>query len=302
MITSVRVALTSSDQAADTIPTFLFFSTALDADERLLRRFVPLEVCHAHGDMVRITWALPDPAIRLGQVDIMAAEGQEYRARNTAAGGILLWLLSDTADTTGRRTQFLTPYHLDWLASGLQEQPLTVLLSGLGRRRARMLRRQNRLAAAARALLTDVQGYRCDDGTLLRQAAFTLHEAAALAEAAGMTDAWEYFEEVTLMLYPNCHDALIGLAMRARADFTHALPFLARAYAIRPCQDDLVLFARTFARPGYLNPRSVREAITTRAQELNLAEPVFKEPSGQALQVSLDDIVLHLQALAEQLD
>ncbi len=302
MITGVRVALTRPDQGTDSIPTFLLFSTALAEDEHLLRHYAPLEACHTQGgDIIRVTWALPDPAVKLGQVDITVDEGREYQARNIAMSGILLLLLPDTLEAAERRTIELAPYHVDWLAVGIKEQTHQIPISGLGRRRARRLRRQDRLMGAARALLTDIDGYRRADGSLLRQAAYSLHEAALLAEAAGMADAWEYFEEVTLMLYPNCHDALIGLAMRARADFDHALPFLARAYAIRPRQEDLALFARTFARPGHINPRSVRDAILTRAKEENLDEPLFRDSSGQALWVTPDDIVLHLQALTDHL-
>jgi hypothetical protein len=306
MITSVRVALARPEAGAAPILTFLLFSTALAEDANLLELYVPVDSVEVHDEAIGITWSLPDPAIRLGQVDISRSDAAEYRARNQVSGGIHMLLLPETSGASDRRSIDLKPYYVDWLGAAGDDQEgsdpaQAVPVSTWGRHRARLYLRQGRPAQAVQALLDEVGLATRADGSFTRHAAYTLHEVAVLAEAVGMMDAWEYFEAVALMIYPNCHDALIGLALCAKNDPGQALPLLTRAYAIRPQAEDLRLFARSLARPSRQKPSAVRDAILTHTAEVDLAVPLFRDPSGRPLSVAPEEVLAHLQALADRI-
>ena len=301
MINSVHVTLTRSAEDAASIPTFLMVSTDPEDDANLFRLYVPVSSGEKGHERVRLVWTLPDPAIKLGQVELSQADAVDYQASNRACGGVRLLLVRDAPGATDRQSIDLTPFYADWLGRiGGDGGHEPEAVSGLGRHLARRLRR-SQPGEAVQALINEVALATRADGTFSRDVAYTLHEAAIMAEARGLGEAWEYFETVALMIYPNCHDALIGLAMRAQNHPEQAFPLLARAYRIRSHQDDLLLFGRAFARPSGQRPAAVREAILDHATRVDLTAPVFRDASGRPLHVPAERVVDHLRAFASRL-
>ncbi len=305
MINSVHVTLTRSAEDAALIPTFLMVSTNPEEDANLFRLYVPVSSGERGHERVRLVWTLPDPAIRLGQVELLRADAVDYQASNRACGGVRLLMVRDAPGATDRQSIDLTPFYADWLGrigggGGHEPEAVAGPVSGLGRHRARRLR-QSQPGEAVQALIDEVALATRADGTFSRDVAYTLHEAAIMAEACGLGEAWEYFETVALMIYPNCHDALIGLAMRAKNHPEQAFPLLARAYRIRSHQDDLLLFARSFARPSGQRPAAVHEAILDHATRVDLTAPIFRDASGRPLHVPAERVVDHLRAFASRL-
>ncbi len=303
MITSVHITLAGAGDNAAPTPTILFFSTDVEGDVALLERFIPIATGNPHGSGIRLLWSLPDPAIALGRVDLSHDEAGEYQARNRVSGGVDLLIARDAPGATERRALRLDCFYADWLGALSVETPSddadrVAPITGLALRRARIWRDAGCHAYAVRALLDELALASRPDGSLTRRAAYVCHEAALLAEAMQRADACEYFETVALMLYPNCHDALIGLALRAQGDPAQELKLLARAYAVRPHRDDLRLYVRTLARIEEKPPAVVQEMFLTHAAEIPLDAPLFQDAAGQPLRVPPAEILAHLRALA----
>jgi|GEM_PF-6315393 hypothetical protein len=303
MITSVHITLAGAGDNAAPTPTVLFFSTDVEGDVALLERFIPTATGSPHGGGIRLTWSLPDPAMVLGRVDLSHDEASEYQARNRVSGGVDLLVARDAPGATERCALRLDGFYADWLGALSVETPSddadrVAPITGLALRRARIWRDAGCHAHAVLALLDELALASRPDGSLTRRAAYVCHEAALLAEAMRRADACEYFETVALMLYPNCHDALIGLALRAQGDPAQEMKLLARAYAVRPCQDDLRLYVRTLARSERKPPTLIEEAFLSGAAKVRLDAPLFQDAVGQPLRVRPAEILAHLRALA----
>ncbi len=306
MINAIRLILTSPDSDSEPVPTFVLFSRDLADDLALLTRFVPLARGRAGKGPVRITWTLPDPEIRLGEIEVTQAEAANYQAVNRSRRGIQLLLLPDNAQHSAAHAFQLESFYVDW-AGALESDPDAISgeeasasapVTGLAWQTARRTARDDP-KAAFKILLDDVPFLVGHDGRWVRHASFALHEAALIAERSGQLEAWEYFETVALMIYPNCHDALIGLAMRVMPDLNQAFPLFSRAYAIRPHDQDLRLFAHTLARAGKRAPAAMRDLILDHSQKVDLGRPVFKDQTGRALVIPPAEVCARFQALIQ---
>jgi hypothetical protein len=290
MINAIRLVGTPPEAEAPPVPTFLLFSSDLTADSRLLRRYVAVSQQEQTGEKISIRWMLPDPRLTLGSVTISRAEATTFRNQNHALGGVRLMLVSEDSAERDARVIPLQPYYVDWAGTG--EPPAT----GAELLRAHGCREHGDYSDAVAAVAGELRLAVGNDGRFARHAAFALHEAAMVAEAVGLADAWEYFETLALIIYPNCHDALIGMALCARAMPGQALPLLGRAYAIRTSAEDLRLYGRAFAGTG-LRPDAVRERIQEIAAGVDLDGQAL--PGVQAIVATdPDDVLRHVQALA----
>lgn len=303
MITSVHITLARAAENAASVPTVLFFSTDVEEDIALLERFVPVATGSPCGDGIRLAWSLPDPAVVLGRVDLSRDEAGEYQARNRVSGGVDLLVARDAPGATERRALRLDCFYADWLGALSVETPSddadrVAPITGLALRRAQIQRDTGCYARAVLALLDELALASHPDGSLTQRAAYVCHEAALLADAMQRADACEYFETVALMLYPNCHDALIGLALRVQGDPAQELNLLARAYAVRPRRDDLRLYVRALARVERKPPAVIQETFLAHAAEIRLDAPLFRDAAGQPLRVAPAEILAHLRALA----
>jgi hypothetical protein len=305
MINAINLILSRVEQDAAPVPTFMLFSTDPAADARLLECFSPVSTGRMVGERIQVTWTLPDPDITLGTVALTRTEANEHQARNRAFGGIQLLLVDEESSSKDAHVTELKPYYVDWLgALGgkpiVQRNARVAPVTGLGCFMARFWREQSQLEAAVRALIDEASLVTRTDGTFKRHMAYTLHEAAVVAEQAGDLDAWDYFETVALTIYPNCHDALIGLAMCANNNLEAALPLLGRAYAVRSQVENLRLFAHTFGRRTGQSAQTVHDAILAHASRTDLASHIFKNANGKPLTISAEEVIVHLQALAER--
>ncbi len=303
MFNSVHVTLTRPEGGAPPLPTFVLFTSQLQASSTLLSRYIVQVSGHSQQDQVRLILALPDPGVRVGWVDLRRREASEYQARNRACGGVHVLVVQDTPGTQAQIPYLVRPFYADWMGA-LSEDQVTreavhvAPVTGLGLYRSRMYRKRKQIRHALQALMDEVNLLLTNgEGAFGRHQAPLLHEAGLLAEALGNDEAWEYFETVALILYPNCHDALIGLALMMIGNLEQAAPLLARAYAIRTREDELKLFVDTFARQGQHRPEVVREVILAKVGDIDLDAPVYRDATGQALSVSPSEIVKHLKAL-----
>ncbi|MBN1966388.1 MAG: hypothetical protein JW910_17190, partial [Anaerolineae bacterium] len=234
MINSIHLTLAQpSPDAPPLIPAFLLFSNAPDADRVLLARFAPQTIAQARGDRVKLLWRLPDPDVALGSLILTRTQATTYQAHNQAAAGVHLVMVRDAPGATDRHTLALPRFYVDWLGAlggqrvrkpAGQDVPVT----GLSQRQARALREHGQFGAAAQVLSAELARLVTPQGGFERQAGCVLHEAAMLAEAMGKPDAWDYFDTVALIVYPNCHDALIGLALCAQSSPPQAYGLLGR--------------------------------------------------------------------------
>lgn len=306
MINSVNVTLTKSDDGTISLPTFLLYSSQPHADLLTLSRFVITAVGRLKGDQVRIDLALPDPAVRLGTFDLHRVQAAEYQARNRVSGGVQLMVVRDTPATKDQHSLFLKAFYVDWMGMlGRDAIPpdadRVAPVSALGTYRARQLRKKRLFRDAIQAVLDEVTFATAHAEAVLSPfVAPALHEVGLVAESLGNDQAWEYFETITLMVYPNCHDALISMALMSLNDPQRSLPLLGRAYAIRPREDELRLFVQTFARHGINNRQAVQEAIRVHAQQTDLNEPLFYDANGLPLTVAPGEVIAHLRALLSE--
>ena len=303
MINAINITLTKPDSGTPPLPTFVLYSSQPHADLLTLSRFVVTAVGRRKNDQVRIGLALPDPAVRLGWFDLHRFQAAEYQARNRVSGGVQLMVVRDTPETKDQHSLYLKAFYVDWMGELSHERispdaDRVAPVSGLGTCRARQLRKQRQYPEAIQAVLDEVTlATSHADAVLSPFVAPALHEVGLVAETLGNDQAWEYFETVTLMIYPNCHDALISLALMSMNDPNRSLPLLGRAYAIRPREDELRLFVQTFARHGANNRQAVQEAIQAQAQRTDLNEPLFHDSSGVPLSVAPGEVIAHLRAL-----
>ena len=303
-ITSAHVTLTEPGSGAPPLPTLMLFSPDPAAVLSRLKRFVVVAAGKRQEDGVRLTWGLPDPAMTLGRMDISDDLARDLQAHNQASQSVRILITQDTSGDTDRQALTDSPFYADWSgvlgASPAQDADHAVPVSGLGRHRARHYRKQGQFAAAVRVLLDEMALGQRQDGTFAPRVAYTLHEAALLAEALSQNEAWEYFETVALMIYPNCYDALIGLALCAQDAPDQLARLLGRAHVIRPGEEALKLFTRVIARSGGQPPRTVKAMILQTADETDLDEPLFHDETGASLNVPAREILAHLRALAPQ--
>jgi len=303
MIHNIHVTLTKTDNGTASLPTFLLYSSQPHADLLTLSRFVVTAVGRRKGDQVRIALALPDPAVRLGWFELHRFQAAEYQARNRVSGGVQLMVVRDSPGARDQHSLYLKALYVDWMGMlGREAIPpdadSVAPVSGLGMSRARQLRKRRRYREAIQAVLDEVTFATSHaDAILSPFVAPALHEVGLVAERLGNDQAWEYFETITLMIYPNCHDALISLALMSLNDPNRSLPLLGRAYAIRPREDELRLFVQTFARHGLNNRQAVQEAIQAHAQRTDLNEPLFHDANGAPLHVAPGEVTAHLRAL-----
>ncbi len=309
MINSIHVTLAKRAAASadpTILPTFMFFSTEPEDDVSLLKRFVPAIYGEKSGDTISLIWYLPDPDIKLGQVNFSRDDAIRYQDCNEAAGIVQLLIVHDAPEATEQRYLELSRFYIDWtgiLGSFDLSDPQFPRspISGLKQRYAHLLRNANRLTAAAQALLDELALARQDGDTFSPHAAHALHEAALLAEAGGIEDAMEYFETVALTVYSNHHDALLGLAMLAKENFEQVVPLLGRAYAVRRQENELRLFARAFAQSTGQSQRTIYKAVRDYSGSVNLDEPLFHDPSGVPLHISAGEVLAHIDALKSSL-
>lgn len=302
MFNSVHVTLTRSEGGAPPIPTFMLFTSQLQMDATLLSRYIIQVTGRGQQDQVRLVLTLPDPGIRVGWVDLGRLDASEYQARNRAYGGVQVLAVQDTPGTQAQIPYLVRPFYADWMGALAEDKTAETVqvapITGLGLYRSRMYRKRKQIRHALQALMDEVNLLLTNgEGAFGRHQAPLLHEAGLLAETLGNDEAWEYFETVALMLYPNCHDALIGLALMMMGNLEQAAPLLARAYTIRAREDELKLFIETFARQGQHRPEAIREAILAHAGEVDLDAPLYRGSDGQAFSVSPAEIVKHLKAL-----
>ena len=306
MINSVQVTLTKSNDGMAPLPTLMLSSSEPQADLLTLSRFVVTAVGRLKGNQVRIGLALPDPALRLGWFELHRLQAAEYQARNRVSGGVQLMVVRDVPGNKDHHSLYLKAFYIDWMGmlgrEGIPTEADRVApVSGLGTYRARQLRKQRRYREAIQAVLDEVTFATAHADTVFSPfVAPALHEVGLVAEGLGNDHAWEYFETITLMIYPNCHDALISLALMSLDDPHRSLPLLGRAYAIRPREDELRLFVQTFARHGLNNRQAVQEAILAHAQRTDLNAPLFHDSDGKPLNVAPGEVITHLRALLHE--